>query len=546
MQRTRHNDKGKQILKKENHLNFNTPQSVSLDRLYDEIAQNSSRWSYYQHISESIVEKWNDNDAALNFIKKYFIDGGKQAPVDFNIGDVSIKERARHAISTYLLGIRFAEMFGILPCDNQTNEVNDPYDKDGFNFKYYWFLACLYHDVGYVYENGTYLNESIKGEQKRKNKLQDNLSALRTDGLEAIQEICDIRYLHDRVFKTYDRSEIDLYLKGRATCCNCIDHGIAGGLMLYDKLRKQFEQSWQNRDRRRSFDRTNFWNNKTGLHLSNSHFEEYAKAANAIIAHNIWIDTLNNYKQFVKTPLVTKNRISFHKDPLCFILSLADTLEPLKKNIGLNCIKLGCGNDINSFIIEISADVEKRNKYIDCVKKLSEWLDVTVEKCGNCRAIISVDKSSVGVKMGNEKPTKQTVPAKKYLELLGTAICVFNLNNAFIIENILRTDNTTNNWYDLVDLTSGVLRRKINDTISQRAGNDIAELFSELVEMRNRIIHSFQITAENGEQMLATKTRKEDGNRQFRITEDYLMEFIQKNDILSDKLHEYRRSLRIA
>lgn len=145
-----------------------------------------------------------------------------------------------------------------------------------------------------------------------------------------------------------------------------------------------------------------------------------------------------------------------------------------------------------------------------------------------------------------ERYTRQALPSKEYRELLGSAICVFNSNNAFIIENILHTDNTTNNWHDLVDLTSGALSRKINDTISRRAGNDIAKLFSELVEMRNRIIHSFQITAENGEQMLATKTRKEDRNRQFRITEDYLMEFILKNDILSDKLHEYRKSLRIA
>lgn len=145
-----------------------------------------------------------------------------------------------------------------------------------------------------------------------------------------------------------------------------------------------------------------------------------------------------------------------------------------------------------------------------------------------------------------ERYTRQALPSKEYRELLGSAICVFNSNNAFIIENILHTDSTTNNWYDLVDLTSGALSRKINDTISRRAGNDIAKLFSELVEMRNRIIHSFQITAENGEQMLATKTRKEDGNRQFHITEDYLMEFIHKNEILSDKLYEYRKSLRIA
>lgn len=142
--------------------------------------------------------------------------------------------------------------------------------------------------------------------------------------------------------------------------------------------------------------------------------------------------------------------------------------------------------------------------------------------------------------------TKQSLPPPGYRELLGSAICVFNSNNAFVIENILRTDGRNYDWYSLIDKESGKLKPVIAATICAGSNKEIAELFSELVEMRNRIIHSFQITAENGEQMLATKTRKEDGNRQFRITEDYLMEFIQKNDVLSDKLHEYRRSLRIA
>lgn len=385
----------------------------TLYEIYEEIAKKPERWLYYMSLTknEKGQEKINElrnnllngvlykdcvknmtSTSAKEFINAYFSVGGKGRLTSIFEYHTESFNRSDHTLSVFLLGIQLAEMFGILSHDNEENEGNAPYNKNGFNFKYYWFLACLYHDVGYVYENGKYLDERIKAEQKRKNKLQDNLSALRTDGLEAVQEICDIRYLHNRVFKTYDRSEIDLYLKGRATCCNCIDHGIAGGLMLYDKLRKQFEQSWQNRDRQRSSDRTNFWNNKTGLHLSNSHFEEYAKAANAIIAHNIWIDTLNEFKQHKGISIGIKNRISFHKDPLCFILSLADTLEPLKKNIGLNCIELGCSDDTNSFIIEISADVENRKKYIECVKKLGDWLNVTVNECGGCRAIISVGR----------------------------------------------------------------------------------------------------------------------------------------------------------
>jgi len=40
-----------------------------------------------------------------------------------------------------------------------------------------------------------------------------------------------------------------------------------------------------------------------------------------------------------------------------------------------------------------------------------------------------------------EEYSKQALPSKKYRELLGSALCVFNSNNAFIIENILRVDN---------------------------------------------------------------------------------------------------------
>lgn len=39
-----------------------------------------------------------------------------------------------------------------------------------------------------------------------------------------------------------------------------------------------------------------------------------------------------------------------------------------------------------------------------------------------------------------EEYSRQAVPKKDYRELLGSAICVFNSNNAFIIENVIRED----------------------------------------------------------------------------------------------------------
>ena len=137
-----------------------------------------------------------------------------------------------------------------------------------------------------------------------------------------------------------------------------------------------------------------------------------------------------------------------------------------------------------------------------------------------------------------EKYTRQSLPIKKYRELLGSAICVFNSNNSFVIENILKNDsNNEYNWYDLIDKTSGRIIPAIEKTISKVAGNEIAILFDELVQIRNRIVHSYRVTSSNGEQVLCTK---DDKNIQLIITEDYLYGFIHKNEKLSDLLHIFR------
>ncbi len=137
-----------------------------------------------------------------------------------------------------------------------------------------------------------------------------------------------------------------------------------------------------------------------------------------------------------------------------------------------------------------------------------------------------------------ENYTRQSLPTKEYRELLGSAICVFNSNNSFIIENILREDGGRNySWYDLIDKTSGQLKAAINDTITTKAGSEIAQIFSDLVDKRNRIIHSFQITNDDKEQILATKDKQ---HNQFVIIKEYLLDFIKGNEVLSDKLYTFR------
>lgn len=147
-----------------------------------------------------------------------------------------------------------------------------------------------------------------------------------------------------------------------------------------------------------------------------------------------------------------------------------------------------------------------------------------------------------------EDYTRQSLPSRKYRELLGSAICVFNSNNGFIIENILRTDKVNEyDWYALIDKVSGKLLPDVEKTITANSNSEIAELFRMLIAARNRIVHSFRVTAPVGKtdaadnQILATKHR--DGLQEL-ITADYLLEFIRQNQELSSMLHSYRDSLR--
>lgn len=90
----------------------------------------------------------------------------------------------------------------------------------------------------------------------------------------------------------------------------------------------------------------------------------------------------------------------------------------------------------------------------------------------------------------------------------------------------------------MIDKESGQLKSPIAQTITKNAGAEIAELFSDIVYKRNRIIHSFRCTSSKEEQILATKDRIT--NQQFYIDEHYLINFIELNNKLSHLLHEYR------
>lgn len=151
------------------------------------------------------------------------------------------------------------------------------------------------------------------------------------------------------------------------------------------------------------------------------------------------------------------------------------------------------------------------------------------------------------VKRLNNLNISRPLPSKKYLEKLGIGLYLFNFNNAFIIENMLNISDYRD-WWTLIDDESGTIDDMINGKhyVNAFKGNEeILRRFHDLIARRNRIIHSFPITSykksnwANG-QILQTKEKNK--GKQFTITEQYLNEFICKNEKLESELMNFRET----
>lgn len=142
-----------------------------------------------------------------------------------------------------------------------------------------------------------------------------------------------------------------------------------------------------------------------------------------------------------------------------------------------------------------------------------------------------------------EKYTRIALPEDDYITLLGIALYVFNSNNSFIIENILHVKKDEADWYELIDDEKGKVINTLKEILTD--SHEIYKLFKSIKEKRNRIVHSFPITEKNtGRQRLQTKSKIRKGNEQELISEEYLIEFIQENELLNNLLYQFRDSVK--
>ncbi len=276
----------------------------------------------------------------------------------------SLEYRSVHMVSAFLFGLSLDSKLKIYiprinPDDSGlTNVFRTDETSDGWCFQYLWFLSCLFHDE-YEYSEGT----KYKGIDSLDKALNDELIKISPDELydkkiytiydrqndkQDDKQILDISGKFVKLPEpTYPENDVISYFKYRLTTRRRTvkgrDHGILGGYIEFQKLVQS-----NMRNRKASCKA------KTGYTLLESHYykdnnkdkknyviwdknqiEAYALIADALIAHNIWFATkrkrIEDYNKNNLTRFTKGNKgIDFKCSPLAYILSLVDTIEPVK------------------------------------------------------------------------------------------------------------------------------------------------------------------------------------------------------------------------
>lgn len=138
--------------------------------------------------------------------------------------------------------------------------------------------------------------------------------------------------------------------------------------------------------------------------------------------------------------------------------------------------------------------------------------------------------------------TRIPAPDEAYTELLGSASYVYNYNYKFIIDNIIYSKSPDKNWYELNSRNSkkNSISKELLKIVGIDINNPIYNNFYNLRLMRDRITHSLPCTSKDGVQILNTLNSNKE---QYYISNDLLIDFIKKNEELTDLLYEFTDKL---
>lgn len=347
---------------------------VDFKTLINNIINSQEEWFHEKSIRNEKNSIW-DQSKCKDLITSYMSSAGTDTKRD-TIAKVLKSDnlkliddiRYQHILITYFFGLAIYSKCSTIKDAIDKKFCNNPIYQDALEkhrdeeFSYLWFLICLFHDLGYQYENDF---------ETSKTKFPD-FSALKNkttiNNLRHNQTILD--HL-DGVPDLY-KNIIENYFYLRKFKHNVYDHGIVGGMQLYHDL-CDIRQKKHDANHNNAVE-NGFW--RPSLE------KIFAYAASVVICHNIFFATnqedAKKYRMFGLSSLINtekKYNITLQDYPVFFLFCLVDTLEPIKvvKDVELLSKIL---YDISSDKITCQIDLKCgcKDRLIKNIRELDTWL----------------------------------------------------------------------------------------------------------------------------------------------------------------------------
>ena len=284
---------------------------------------------------ENLFEQGHEQDHCEAFIRTHFEKGCKGEALNFReTWEKRYKAEGKHvhAVSLYIMGLCFKDII-CKKIKTKMKEILGDEVTSWYEFRYTWFLTCLFHDAASCIEMGW--------EEGNQGDLQ---SAIRMLGIQKtpytyrpIKKDARLTRYDEETIKSYFK-----YLKGERGRLHT-EHGIIAGYKLFDSLYRNFCRVTEGKQ----FVAGVYTEKETGLRWRKSHLDHFAYISDAIICHNLWTVTDgNNSKDKKEVKKYRENglgdliipagsnendkKLSLSAYPLQFMLCLLDTIEPVK------------------------------------------------------------------------------------------------------------------------------------------------------------------------------------------------------------------------
>lgn len=336
----------------------------SLYDIYKGILDNPEEWDYYSKHRKYYADEWNietvfKDKNAKEFISQYFIVGGKIHVIEKldemieyfseeDSGKDTLFYRWNHTVSAFLLGLYLCRLF------THNQQIKIRVDNEVFPFEYFWFLTCLFHDVGYVVEDSDKIKNLIASDPTKYSNINKVLNTIyRRDGLFIDRDRTgksnrDLHYIAKNEYsiqidcgegykdikrECYCEKLIGNYFKYKSIVYGNWDHGIVGGSLLFDRLIRNYDRKFKDRgDKAQKISAFCVFN----LCFMSQQLPLFYYISQCIAAHNIWKASDEKeaaYRYFHLEDLIGNNfhRINYTENALLYILAIADTLEPIKR-----------------------------------------------------------------------------------------------------------------------------------------------------------------------------------------------------------------------